>query len=381
MTRPRAFLLLLLVLAIGAYPAWHVWTRTAAPVAGAQKAEPPQTVSDIVVQRQLWQSRLKAYGQVRAVQGAELSSQVPGIVDEIDFQSGQDVKAGTVLMRLRLYDDPAKLQQLQAEVSLYTATLARDEKQFAAQAISRATLDLDTANLRNYQAQVDAQVQAMDEKVVRAPFAGRLGIRQVDLGQYLPAGTAVTTLQALDPIYVDFAVPQQQVGNVRPGRAVAVSVDTYPGRVFHAAVQALDSRIDAQSRMASVRASLANPDHALLPGMFATARLDLGAPTQVVAVPQATISFNPYGNFVYVLTPRPAADNHAAPAGQPVLVATSRVVTLGETLGDRVVVTDGLQPGETIVSAGQLKLRSGALVVIDNQVQPANATDPDPPEE
>jgi len=176
-------------------------------------------------------------------------------------------------------------------------------------------------------------------------------------------------------------VPQQQVGNVRPGRAVAVSVDTYPGRVFHAAVQALDSRIDAQSRMASVRASLANPDHALLPGMFATARLDLGAPTQVVAVPQATISFNPYGNFVYVLTPRPAADNHAAPAGQPVLVATSRVVTLGETLGDRVVVTDGLQPGETIVSAGQLKLRSGALVVIDNQVQPANATDPDPPEE
>ncbi len=377
MTRTRAWILLLLVVAVAAYPLWRVWHRAAAPAEAAQTAEPPQTVSDIAVRQQAWQSRLKAYGQVRAVQGAELSSQVPGIVDEIDFQSGQDVKAGAVLLRLRLYDDPAKLQQLEAEVSLYEANLARDQKQFAAQAISRATLDLDTANLRNYQAQVTAQAQAMEEKIVRAPFAGRLGIRQVDLGQYMPPGTAVTTLQALDPIYVDFAVPQQQVGDVTPGRPVDVTVDTYPGRIFHATVQALDSRIDAQSRMASVRASLANPDHALLPGMFAIAHLDLGPSRQVVAVPQAAISFNPYGDFVYVLTRPPGG----APARPEVLVATSRVVTLGETEGDRVVVATGLKPGETIVTAGQLKLRSGAAVTIDNRVQPQDAMHPEPPEE
>ncbi len=379
MTRTRAWILLLLVVAVACYPAWHIWRRAAAPAATPQAGEPAQTVSDAVVRAQPWQSRFKAYGQVRAVQGAELSAQVPGIVDEIDFQSGQDVKAGTVLLRLRMYDDPAKLQQLEAEVSLYSANLARDQKQFEAQAISRATLDLDTANLRNYQAQVAAQTQAMDEKIVRAPFSGRLGIRLVDLGQYLPPGTAVTTLQALDPIYVDFSVPQQQVGDVRPGRAVDVSVDTYPGRVFHARVQALDSRVDAQSRMASVRASLDNPDHALLPGMFAIARLDLGASRQVVAVPQAAISFNPYGDFVYVLTPKRDAGQGAS--GDAPLVATSRVVTLGETQGDRVVVLAGLKAGETVVTAGQLKLRSGSLVVIDNRVQPANALNPEPPEE
>ncbi len=377
MTRTRVSLLLLLVLAAAAYPVWHVAHRAAAPAQAAQEAEPPQTVSDIVVRPQPWQDRLKAYGQVRAVQGAELSAPVAGIVDEIDFQSGQDVRAGTVLLRLRLYDDPAKLAQLQAEVALYGTNLGRDQKQFEAQAVSHATLDLDTANLRSYQAQVAAQMQAMEEKIVRAPFGGRLGIREVDLGQYLPPGTAVTTLQALDPIYVDFSVPQQQVGDIRPGRPVEVSVDTYPGRVFHAAVQALDSRIDAQSRMVSVRASLDNRDHALLPGMFAVAHLDLGPARTVLAVPQTAVSFNPYGDFVYVLTPKAGQ----APGQPPVFLATSRVVTLGGTQGDRVVVTAGLHDGDTVVTAGQIKLRSGASVVIDNRVQPPNELTPQPPEE
>ena len=373
MTRPRAWILLLLVLVVAAYPLWRVWQRSAVPVAAAQAEEPPLTVSDAVVREQPWQSRIKEYGQVRAVQGADLSSQVAGIVDEIDFQSGQDVKAGTVLLRLRLYDDPAKLAQLQAEVALYTTNLQRDQKQFAAQAVSHATLDLDTANLRSFQAQAAAQAQAMEEKIVRAPFSGRLGIRQVDLGQYLPPGTAVTTLQALDPIYVDFSVPQQQVGDIRPGRAVDVTVDAFPGRVFHARVLALDSRVDAQSRMVSVRAALDNPDHALLPGMFAVAQLDLGPPRRALAVPQAAISFNPYGDFVYVLTPKPGTPG--------VMVATSRVVSLGETEGDRVVVTGGLQSGDTVVTAGQFKLRSGALVTIDNRIQPDDALSPQPADE
>ncbi len=378
MTRTRALPLLLLVLAVAAYPAWRLAHRAIAVTPAPEGPEPPQVVSDFPVRTEPWQDRLKAYGQVRAVQGAELSAPVSGIVDEIDFQSGQDVKAGTVLMRLRPYDDPAKLQQLQAEVALYAANLQRDQRQFEAQAVSHATLDLDTANLRSFQAQAAAQAQAMDEKIVRAPFGGRLGIRQVDLGQYLPPGTAVTTLQALDPIFVDFSVPQQQVAVVRPGEAVDVSIDTYPGRVFHATVQALDSHVDAASRMASVRASLDNRDHALLPGMFAVARLDDGPERRVLAVPQAAVSFNPYGDFVFVLTPRAGA---AAPGQPPVFLATSRVVKLGQLEGDRVVVTAGLNDGDLVVTAGQLKLRNGGMAVIDNRIVPSNALSPDPPNE
>ena len=366
MTRFRALIIFLALTA--AYPAWRVSQRQAAPAAAAQESEPSVAVSDIVVRPQSWQSQITAYGQVRAVQGAALSSPVAGIVDEIDFRSGEDVKPGTVLLRLRLYGDQARLQQLQAEVSLYSADLLRDQKQFAAQAISRAALDLDTANLRSFQAQVAAQQQQMDEKVVRAPFGGRLGIREVGPGQYLPPGTPVTTLQALDPIFVDVSVPQQQLGDLRPGVAVDVAVDAFPHRVFHAHVLALDNRVDPQSRMVSVRAGLRNADGALLPGMFVVARLDRGAAREALAVPQAAISFNPFGDFVYVLTPQ------AGRSG--VLVARSRVVSLGETRGDRIVVERGLRAGDTIVTAGQFKLRDGAAVTVDNRVQPDDALVP-----
>lgn len=377
MTRMRIALLPVLVLGVAAYPAWHLAHRASAALVEAAQAPKPQTVSAMIVRQQAWQTRLKAYGQVRAVRGAELSAQVAGIVDEIDFQSGQNVKAGTVLLRLRLYDDPARLQQLQAEVALYSTGHDRDQNLFEAHTVSRATLDLGIANLRSYQAQAAAQAQMMEEKIVRAPFSGRLGLRQVDIGQYLPPGTAVTTLQALDPIYVDFSVPQQQLGGIDSGRPVAISVDTYPGRVFHATVQAVDSRIDAQSRMVSVRASLDNSDHALLPGMFAVASLDLGPAQEVLAVPQSAVSFNPYGDFVYVLTPQP----DALPGKPPVFVAHSRVVTLGQKRGDRVVVVAGLHAGDTVVTAGQFKLRDAASVVIDNKIQPPDALSPDLPEE
>ena len=376
-TRRAMPILLLTLLLAGAALLW--WHRPhAGTVPATEPAEAAQVVSAQVIREEPWQSLRKAYGQVRAMQGANLSSQVSGIVDEIDFQSGEEVKAGTVLMRLRLYDDTAKLQQLQSEVALYAAGLARDQKQFDAKAISRATLDVDTANLRNYQAQAAAQIQVMDEKVVRAPFAGRLGIRQINLGQYLPAGTTVVDLEALDPIYVDFNVPQQQVAGIRPGQPVAVAVDAWPGRDFQAKVLAVDGRIDEQSRMATIRAGLGNSDHALLPGMFAIVRLDRGASRRVLAVPHAAISFNPYGDFVYVLTPPAGA--HDLRTGD-LLIASSRVVTLGETQGDRVVVLSGIASGDRVVTAGQLKLRSGASVRMDNSVQPANELNPTPTEE
>ncbi len=376
MTRKLALLLVAVVVAGLALAGWR-WLgiplgRPAAAVTPA--AEQPQVVSAVTVRRAPWQSRIEAFGQVRAVQGADLSAELSGIVDSIDFQSGSDVAAGTVLLRLRPNDDDARLATLQATADLWAANVARDQKQFEAQAISRATLDLDQANLRSFRAQVAAQQALMAEKVVRAPFAGRLGIRAVDLGQYLVAGTPIVSLQALDPIYVDFNLPQQQVAEVAAGQPVAVGVDTFPGRVFDARVLAVDSRIDAASRMASVRASLPNPDHALLPGMFATVGLVQGPPHEAVTVPQTAISYNPYGDFVYVLEQAPGG-----PAGA--LAANSRVVTLGEARGDRVVVLTGLRPGETVVTAGQVKLRQGALVRVDNSVQPQDQLNPDPPEE
>ncbi|MGI4744438.1 MAG: efflux RND transporter periplasmic adaptor subunit [Janthinobacterium lividum] len=373
MTRKLLYLLLLCVAVAAAIVGWRQWHRPNAASGGHGPAEAPQVVSAITVEQSDWQSRIKAFGQVRAVQGADLSAEVPGIVDRIDFQSGTEVPAGTVLLRLRANDDDARLATLQATADLWAANVVRDQKQFDAQAISRATLDQDNASLRSYRAQVAAQQALMLEKVVRAPFAGRLGIRMVDLGQYLVAGTPVVTLQALDPIYVDFNVPQQQVGRITSGQAVQVTVDSYPGRIFAASVLAVDSRIDPSSRMASVRASLRNPDHALLPGMFAISGLADGALRRVVTVPTASVSYNPYGNFVYVLTPKEKT------AG--VMIATSRVITTGETHGDRVVVLTGLKPGETVVTAGQVKLRSGASVHVDNSVQPANELNSNPPEE
>ncbi len=213
------------------------------------------TVATAQATLQDWQKRLDATGTLRASRGADLAAEVPGIVDQIDFVSGADVAAGAVLLRLRPNDDVAKLEQLQAAASLAEINYARDLKQLRAQAVAQSTVDTDAANLRSARAQVAAQQALMDEKIVRAPFAGRLGIRQVDLGQYLPAGTAIVTLQALDPMFLDFYLPQQAVGEVRVGQDVVVHVDSYPARAFPGTISAINARIDAASRMVQVRAT------------------------------------------------------------------------------------------------------------------------------
>ncbi|WP_428392595.1 efflux RND transporter periplasmic adaptor subunit [Lichenicoccus sp.] len=329
-------------------------------------APPAPSVSTVIAKRELWQAQVRATGQVVAVQGADLSAEVSGIVGAISFASGQDVAAGTVLLRLRPNDDDARLAQLQALASLGAANLARDRKQFTAEAVSRATLDADQSNLAAEQAQVAAQRAVMAEKAVRAPFAGRLGIRLVDLGQYLTAGTAIVTLQALDPIYVDFNVAQQALGRLHVGQTISAHLDGWPDRVFKARLSAINSRLDAASRMATVRAELDNHDHALLPGMFAVVDVDTGAAIPRLTLPQAAISFNPYGDFVYVL--------ERGAGGQ--LIANSRVVATGAVRGDQVAILSGIKAGEQVVSAGQLKLRSGMPVEVNNSIQPPDNAAP-----
>ena len=277
----------------------------------ATMANPPQTVATVTAGLQDWQPQVEAVGSLRAVNGADLSLEVSGIVGQIDFNSGDDVAAGTVLLRLRSEDDAAKLLALQATADLAQVTYDRDAKQLKAQAISQAIVDSDNFNLKNARAQVEQQKAMLDKKMLRAPFAGHLGIRAVDVGQYLTAGTTVVTLQALDPIYADFFLPQQALDRIRIGQAIAAKIDTYPGQTFAGTIAAINPQVDASSRNVQVRATLGNPDRRLLPGMYATIDIDIGAPQQHITLPQTAIAYNPYGSTVYLIEHQGAAADGA----------------------------------------------------------------------
>ncbi|RKT22135.1 membrane fusion protein (multidrug efflux system) [Paraburkholderia sp. RAU2J] len=330
------------------------------------------TVSTTSAVLQPWQPTLTAVGSLRASTGADLSLETSGVVDEIDFESGRDVKQGTVLLRLRPNDDPAKLAQLQATADLYEITHKRDLQQLAAQGVAQSTVDTDVSNLKSARAQVAAQQALMNEKVVRAPFSGRLGVRQVDVGQYLAAGTTVVTLQALDPMLLDFYLPQQVRGQISVGQTVSVSVDAYPGKTFTGTVTSMNSKVDTSSRMLQIRASFANPDGALLPGMFATASVASGAEQSLVTIPQTAVTYNPYGSLVYVVHEGKDAQ------GRPQPSVRQQFVTTGGTRGDQISILKGLKAGDVVVTAGQLKLHNDALVQIDNSVKLPNDAAPVP---
>jgi membrane fusion protein (multidrug efflux system) len=319
-----------------------------------------------------WQPRQTAVGSARASNGADLAAEVGGVVDEIDFESGQMVTAGTVLLRLRPNDDEAKLAQLQASAELAAVTLRRDQQQLAAHAVAQATVDTDAANLKVARAQVAAQQAVMAEKIIRAPFSGRLGVRQVDLGQFLSAGTAIVTLQQLDPMFVDFFLPQQALGRIADGQAVQVTADAYPGRVFKGTVSSLNAKVDATSRMLQVRASIPNPDGALLPGMYLSVSVASGDVRSLVTIPAAAVAYNPYGALVYVV-----GDGKDA-QGNDAKVVRQQFVTTGDARGDQVSVLKGIAAGDSVVTAGQLKLHNGSFIKIDNSVQPTDNPAPVP---
>jgi membrane fusion protein, multidrug efflux system len=328
-------------------------------------SSPPQTVSATKAALSEWQPNIEAVGSLRAVKGADLSLEVAGVVDTISFNSGDDVEQGAQLLKLRADDDTAKLQSLQATADLSEITYQRDLKQFQIQAVSQATLDTDVANLKNAKAQVAQQQAILDKKFLRAPFAGHLGIRAVDLGQYLGAGTVIVTLQALDPIFLDFFVPQQTVDQVRLGQTVTVRIDAYKDQTFSGEISAINPKVDSSSRNVQIRATLKNADHKLLPGMYATVDISTGAPRNYITLPQTAITYNPYGDTVYVVDSKGGQDG-----GKPQLVARQTFVTTGPTRGDQVAVLKGVNEGETIVTAGQIKLRNGTALLIDNSIMP-----------
>lgn len=377
MMKPLLIVVLVTVVVIGGILGFKAFIGMKIGQFAKAAALAPQTVSTVIATNSAWQPHIEAVGSLRAVRGADLSAEAQGIVDEIDFDSGNDVPAGKVLLRLRLYDDPAKLAQLRAAAELAEQTMKRDEAQFEAQAISQQQIDTDVSTLKAARAQVTAQERVIDEKIIKAPFAGRLGIRQVDLGQYLNAGTTVVTLQALDPILIDFYIPQQALEHVRIGQRMAARVDTYPGEEFSGTVESINSKVDVSSRNVQVRASFRNADKRLLPGMFATVSIDAGAAHQEITLPQTCITYNPYGDTVYVIQHGAGRDS----TGRPVDAVQQRFVKLGATRGDQVAVLSGVSEAEIVVSAGQMKLRNGSPVVIDNMVEPANEPHPTPPNE
>lgn len=337
--------------------------------------QPPQTVSTIKAAFSQWQTEERAVGTLRAVRGADLAPEVAGVVQAIRFQSGDRVKAGMPLLQLNADADAARLKALEAAAALAESVYRRDTEQYKAKAVSQATLDADAATLKSAKAQVEEQQALVAKKLIRAPFDGRTGIRSVDLGQYLSPGTKIVTLQALDPVFVDFLVPQTALARYSIGQKVVVRCDSFPGERFEGRVAALDAKVDPATRNVKVRATVRNPKQRLLPGMFATVETALGGPQRLLTLPQTAISFNPYGNTVFVLEEKKGAD------GKTELVAQQKFVTTGATRGDQIAVLSGLAEGETVVTSGQIKLRSGTQVVVNNDIQPSNDAAPRPVDE
>jgi membrane fusion protein, multidrug efflux system len=338
----------------------------------SQKA-PAVTVSTTTARMLAWQPQLKAVGTVRAIRGVDVTSEIAGLVRNIYFKSGDDVHKGQVLVQLNADSDTALLNSLEAEAELAKTTYKRDKQQFDVKAISQATLDVSQADLKSKKAQVNQQAAVVDKKTIRAPFSGRVGISTVNPGQYLNPGDHIVTLQSFDFVYVDFFLPQQDIARIMLGQTIVVTTDTYPGRKFTGKITAINPKVDPQTRNIQIEATIANPEHDLLPGMFTSVQVQAGELEHYITLPQTAVTYNPYGETVFVV-----AKAGQGPQGKPEWVAKQTFVTTGSVRGDQVAVLKGIKVGDTIVTGGQLKLKSGNRVIINNQIQPSNEAAPQP---
>ncbi len=341
----------------------------------AKNKAPAQTVTAAAAQYAEWQPEVNAVGSLRAVRGVDVTTEVTGLVRALKFNSGDEVPAGQVLVELNADAEIAQQRALEAAADLASTVYERDKAQFEAQAISKAQLDADAADLKNRRAQAAAQAALVAKKTLRAPFAGRLGITTVNPGQYLNTGDKVVTLQAIDPIYVDFKLPQQKLSSVAIGQSVNVTTDAYPGVTFSGTINAIDPRIDPATRNFQAEATLANPDRHLMPGMFARVAVLVGNKQRYLTLPQTAISYNPYGSTVFL------AKNKEGAGASGELFAQQSFVTLGPSRGDQVAILKGVEAGDLVVTSGQLKLINGAPLRVDNTVQPTNDPNPTPQEQ
>lgn len=342
--------------------------------AAAKQIPPPQPVTAATVRQERWQPRVHSVGTVMAMQGTVVSTEADGVVRAIHFEPGSFVEAGDVLMELDTEVEQAQLRVAEAAAELARTNFQRAKDLIGNRSISQADYDAAAAELKRANAEVDNVRALIAKKTVRAPFSGYLGIRRISAGQFLNKGSPVVSLQSLDPIYVDFSLPQQRLGDLSEGLRVAVSVDSYPGQTFEGAVTAIDPDIDTSTRNVRVQATLANPEGRLRPGMFVEVSTLLNRSNDVLVIPATAVLHAPYGDSLFVIEEAEEAD---ADGARP-LVVQQKFVRLGARQGDFVVVTEGVEPGEQVVSTGAFKLRSGMPVVIDNSLAPQFEAAPKP---
>jgi membrane fusion protein (multidrug efflux system) len=383
---------LLLVVLLGGGFALHIQK-----IVAASPRPGPQTVTATRVDALEWQPQVAAVGTMVAVRGVDVTTEIAGLVRSIEFKSGQEVKAGAVLVQLNADSDIAQLRSLQAAADLSATTLARDKEQLAVEAIAQAQVDSDESDLKSRRALVAQQQATIAKKTIVAPFSGRLGITTVNPGQYLNPGDKIVTLQTIDPIYIDFYLPQKQVGGLMLGQVVNVATDGFAGTNFPGRITAINAKVDPATRNVLIEATLPNAKRQLLPGMFANVAVEIGEKKRYLTLPQTAITYNPYGSTVFSLRPKSEVEAEAraasgaasgatvaAPAASATgdsLVAQQVFVTTGETRGDQVAILKGLKEGQLVVTSGQVKLKNNTPVVVDNSVQPANSPNPKPQEQ
>jgi len=333
---------------------------------------PPEAVTTVVARREAWPETLAAIGTVAAVQGVTVSADLPGLVDRIAIDSGRMVRAGEVLVQLDARQEKAQLAAALAQLELSRLNLDRARGLADEGIVSRADYDRASAEHKQAEARVGEIRAAIERKTIRAPFGGMLGIRQVNLGQYLAGGDPVVPLQSLDPIFVNFTVPQQEVGRLRVGGEVRVTAESMKGAPFEGRITAVNSVVDESTRNVQVQATFANPQGRLRPGMFVETKVLRGGSREVVTLPASAINYAPYGDSVFIV------EQVQGPDGQAYRGARQQVVKLGGALGDQVAVLTGVEAGAEVVSSGVFKLRNGAAVRVENAVQPANDPAPKP---
>jgi len=373
MRRRLVIVLALVIVLVGGAVGFNMVKAHFIKLAMAQNATLPQTVSTATAEYSDWQPQVQAVGSLRAIHGVEVTTEVAGLVRQVAFKSGTDARVGQTLVQLNADPDIAQLQALQAEANLAALTYHRDYIQYQAQAIGKAQLDTDAANLKSTREQEAAQAALVAKKTVRAPFGGRLGITTVNPGQYLNPGDPIVTLESVDPIYVDFRLPQDNLSRVAVGQTVHVKTDTFPGNDFVGKITSIDPLVDPSTRNFRAEAIVRNPEHKLLPGMFVRTTVDAGTQQRYLTLPQTAVTYNPYGQTVFLVR------NPAKPGGHPTAELT--FVTLGPTRGDQVAVVKGLKEGDVVVSTGQLKIKNGTELAVNNSVLPLNEPNPAPQEQ
>ena len=410
-------LVLLLIVVIAGIKALTIYKMIS-----GMKPPPPATVSTIKTVYSEWQPALTAIGSLRAARGADLALDVAGLVTKVNVQSGDEVKEGQVLLQLRDSEDVAQLHQLEAAAALAEVTFGRAKQQLAVKAISQADYDTAAADLKAKQAAVQQPQVNVAKKQLRAPFAGRVGIVTINPGAFLDSGKMIVTLQQLDPVFVDFHLPQKNLGELHVGQKVTLTLDAFGNKSFEGALSAISPKVDSDTRNVQVEARVPNPDRVLTPGMFTNASVEVGEQQRYLTLPQTAIVYNPYGETVFIVRKKSEFDKaqaalakgndatgsesktQTAPKdagkdkdgkdknakdskdkGQPqlppdALVVQQVFVTTGAKRGDQVAILKGIEEGAEIVTSGQIKLKSGSPITIDNSVQPANSANPTPQE-